>query len=118
VALIADVTVDAKTGAVRVERVVAAQRGVVVNPVGAQMQMEGCITPRLGYTLTEELRFADGEILDANFETHELPRIETVQVNNDAVDPQGAASRRSCRSEARSPMRRSTRPASASTACR
>jgi len=96
VALIADVAVERATGAVRVERVVAAQEmGVVVNPEGATMQMEGCITQGLGYVLTEELRFAGGEILDRNFDTYELPRfswlprIETVLVKNDEVAPQG-----------------------------
>jgi nicotinate dehydrogenase subunit B len=96
VALIADVAVDREKGAIKVERVVAAQdMGVVVSPVGAAMQMEGCITQGLGYTLTEELRFAGGEILDRNFDSYQLPRfswlpkIETVLVPNDEVAPQG-----------------------------
>jgi nicotinate dehydrogenase subunit B len=96
VATIAEVAVDETTGEVRVERVVAAQEmGVVVSPLGAQMQMEGAITQGLGYTLAEELRFKGGEILDANFDTYHLPRfswvpkIETVLVRNDSVAPQG-----------------------------
>ena len=96
VALIADVTVDLETGAIKVDRVVAAQEmGVVVNPTGAEMQIEGCITLGLGYTLTEELRFRGGEILDRNFDTYHLPRfswvprIETVLVRNDEVASQG-----------------------------
>ncbi len=96
VALMADVAVDRATGAVHVERVVAAQEmGVVVNPTGATMQMEGCITQGLGYTLTEELRFRGGEILDRNFDTYHVPRfswvpkIEAVLVRNDEVAPQG-----------------------------
>jgi isoquinoline 1-oxidoreductase len=96
VALIADVEVDLERGTIQVERVVAAQdMGVVVNPDGARMQMEGCITQGLGYCLTEELRFAGGEILDLSFDTYELPRfswlpeIETVLVKNDELAPQG-----------------------------
>lgn len=96
VALMADVAVDRATGTVRVERVVAAQEmGVVVNPTGAVMQIEGCITQGLGYTLWEELRFRGGEILDRNFDTYHVPRfswvprIETVLVRNDEVAPQG-----------------------------
>ncbi|MGE5235738.1 MAG: molybdopterin cofactor-binding domain-containing protein [Acidobacteriota bacterium] len=96
VTLMADVTVDRDKGAIHVDRVVAAQEmGVVVSPTGAAMQMEGCITQGLGYTLTEELRFRGGEILDRNFDTYELPRfswvprIETVLVRNDEVAPQG-----------------------------
>jgi len=95
-ALIADVSVDTTSGRVRVERVVAAQdMGVVVNPVGATMQMEGCVTQGLGYCLAEELQFAGGEIRDRNFDTYALPRfswlprIETVIVPNDELAPQG-----------------------------
>jgi isoquinoline 1-oxidoreductase len=96
VALAVEVEVDRETGAVRVERVVCAQdMGIVVNPEGAIMQMEGCITMGLGYVLSEELRFDGGRMLDDNFDTYELPRlswlprIETVLVKNDALAPQG-----------------------------
>ena len=96
VALMADVTVDRATGTVKVDRVVAAQEmGVVVNPTGAKMQMEGCVTQGLGYALSEELRFRGGEILDRNFDTYRIPRfswvprIETVLVRNDDLAPQG-----------------------------
>ena len=41
----AEVEVDKGSGNVDVKRVVCAQdMGVVVNPEGAKMQMEGCIT--------------------------------------------------------------------------
>jgi nicotinate dehydrogenase subunit B len=96
VALIADVTVDKATGNVKVTRVVGAQdMGIVVNPDGAKMQMEGCITMGLGYCLFEELRFKGGDVLDHNFGTYHLPRfsivpkIETVLVKNDELLPQG-----------------------------
>jgi nicotinate dehydrogenase subunit B len=96
VALIADVTVDSNTGAVKVERVVCAQdMGVVVNPYGSRMQMEGCIAMGLGYVFSEEIRFQGGKILDANFGTYEMarfsqmPEIETVFVSNDDLAPQG-----------------------------
>ncbi|HSS75616.1 MAG TPA: molybdopterin cofactor-binding domain-containing protein, partial [Thermoanaerobaculia bacterium] len=97
VALIVEVAVDAATGVIKVVRVVAAQDiGIVVNPDGARMQMEGCITMGLGYVLSEELRFRGGEVLDKAFDSYHLPRfsalpkIETVLVKNDAVEPQGA----------------------------
>jgi isoquinoline 1-oxidoreductase len=71
VALIADVTVDSTTGRVKVDRVVCAQdMGVVVNPDGARMQMEGCIAMGLGYVFSEEIRFEGGRILDTNFGTY------------------------------------------------
>lgn len=96
VALMAQVKVDAAQGAVQVERVVCAQdMGLVVNPDGAKMQMEGCVTMGLGYVFAEEIRFRGGEIIDRNFGTYHLPRfswlprIETVFVKNEALAPQG-----------------------------
>jgi nicotinate dehydrogenase subunit B len=94
--LAVQVKVDPATGAVKVERVVCAQdMGVVVNPDGATMQVEGSITMGLGYVLSEEVRIKDGKVLDENFDSYEIPRfswlpgIETVLVKNDAVPPQG-----------------------------
>ena len=77
-------------------RVVCAQdTGEVVNPEGALMQIEGCITMGLGYCLTEEIRFANGAVLDENYDTYELPRfswlpkIEVVLVDNPDLGPSG-----------------------------
>lgn len=96
VSTMAEVEVDEETGKVRVKRVVCAQdMGIVVNPEGAKIQIEGCITMGLGYALTEELRFRGGEILTSNFNTYEIPRfswvpeIETVLVKADEISPQG-----------------------------
>jgi isoquinoline 1-oxidoreductase len=96
VATMAEVKVDAASGRVRVVRVVCAQdMGVVVNPDGASMQMEGGITMGLGYALSEELRFRSGDILDRNFGSYAIPRfswvprIECVFVKNDGLAPQG-----------------------------
>ena len=95
-ALAAEVAVDRKTGAIQVKRVVAAQdMGIVINPTGAKMQMEGCIAMGLGYVLSEELQFHGGDIADRNFDTYELPRfsavprIETLLIKNDELMPQG-----------------------------
>jgi CO/xanthine dehydrogenase Mo-binding subunit len=88
VAHMAEVAVDKTTGKVQVKRVVCAQEmGLCVNPEGARLQMEGGITMGLGYTLSEEVRFQGGEILDSNFDTYNIPRfsglpeIETVIVD-------------------------------------
>ncbi len=95
-ALAAEVEVDKASGRVKVKRIVCAQdMGIVINPEGATIQMEGCITMGLGYTLSEEVRFSGGEVLDRNFDTYELPRfswlpkIETILVKNDELTPQG-----------------------------
>ena len=96
VAAIGEVTVDKSSGKVQVTRVVCAQdMGLVVNPEGAAMQMEGCITMGLGYALKEHIRFKGGEILDTNFDTYEIPRfswlpkIETVLLDDPEAPPQG-----------------------------
>jgi isoquinoline 1-oxidoreductase len=96
VATIAGVAVDKATGDVKVKRVVCAQdMGLVVNPAGATIQMEGCIMMGLGYTLKEDVRFKNGAILDENFDTYEiplfswLPKIETVLMEKKEADPQG-----------------------------
>jgi len=95
-ALVAFVKVDEETGKVKVERVVCAQdMGIVVNPDGATMQVESCVTMGLGYVFTEELHFQGGKLLDTNFDTYKLPtfswvpKIETVLVKNDELAPQG-----------------------------
>lgn len=96
VAVMGEVAVDKASGRVAVKRLVCAQdMGVVVNPEGATLQMEGCLTMGLGYALTETVRFQGGKILDRNFDTYELPRfstlpeIETVLVENNELSPQG-----------------------------
>ena len=74
-ATMAEVAVDKATGKVQVMRVVCAQdMGVAVNPEGAKLQIEGCITMGLGYCLTEEIHFKGREVKDLNFDTYELPR--------------------------------------------
>jgi len=96
VAACAEVAVDQARGTVRVVRVVCAEDlGITVNPEGARMQIEGAIMMGLGYSLSEELRFRGGEILDRNFDTYRLPRfsavphIEAILVRNDDLAPQG-----------------------------
>jgi nicotinate dehydrogenase subunit B len=96
VATIAEVEVNKSTGSVKVNRVVCAQdMGLVINPEGATIQMEGCITMGLGYSLSEDIHFKNGKILDINFDTYEiphfssLPKIETVLIDNKEAPPQG-----------------------------
>jgi len=96
VAAMAEVAVDRKSGGIEVKRVVCAQdMGEVVNPQGATLQMEGCITMGLGYALSEEVHFRNGRLLDVNFDTYAIPRfsslpaIETVIVPNPSIGPKG-----------------------------
>ncbi|NUM76254.1 xanthine dehydrogenase family protein molybdopterin-binding subunit [candidate division KSB1 bacterium] len=96
VAVMAEVAVNKDNGSVQVKRVVAAQdMGLVINPQGAKIQMEGCVNMGLGYALTEEVHFKGGQVFDLNFDTYQLPRfswmpeIETVLIDSKDPDPQG-----------------------------
>lgn len=96
VATMAEVDVDESTGNVTVKRVVCAQdMGLVINPAGAILQMESCITMGLGYALREEIHFKGGRILDLNFHAYNLPlfswlpEIETVLVDSGDPVPHG-----------------------------
>jgi nicotinate dehydrogenase subunit B len=96
VATLAEVEVDRESGKIRVKRIVCAQdMGLVINPEGARLQMEGSLMMGLGYTLTEEVRFKGGQVLDRNFDTYDIPRfswlpkIETVLIENPGLPPLG-----------------------------
>ncbi|MBK7711639.1 MAG: xanthine dehydrogenase family protein molybdopterin-binding subunit [Bacteroidales bacterium] len=96
VAQMAEIEVDRKTGKVKVLRIVCAQdMGLCVNPLGATMQMEGCMTMGLGYTLTEELAYEGGNIITRGYDSYEIPRfswlpkIETFIFERMNEPPQG-----------------------------
>ncbi|MFA5973827.1 MAG: molybdopterin cofactor-binding domain-containing protein [Lentimicrobiaceae bacterium] len=96
VAFMAEVKVDKNTGKVEVIRIACAQdMGLCVNPEGATIQMEGCITMGLGFTFTEEVFFEGGVIKHHNFDSYEiphfssLPKIETVILERKDQAPQG-----------------------------
>jgi isoquinoline 1-oxidoreductase len=95
-ASMAEVAVDRKTGHVQVKRVVSAMDvGLVVNPDGLRQQMEGCIAMGLGYTLSEEVHFKNGEVLDRNFDSYQIPRfswmprLETILIDNPGMPAVG-----------------------------
>ena len=86
VAAIAEVEVNKKTGDVHVKRVVCAQdMGLSINPEGAAIQMEGCITMGLGYALKEDIHFDSYDIPRFSW----LPKIETVIMDKKNEAPQG-----------------------------
>ena len=96
VAHMAEVKVDKSTGKVTVVRIACAQdMGLCVNPEGATIQMEGCMTMGLGYALAEEVLFEGGKILTHGIDTYNIPRfswlpkIETVILDRRDQPPQG-----------------------------
>jgi CO/xanthine dehydrogenase Mo-binding subunit len=78
---VADVAVDVETGEVKVERLAAIHDiGRVINPLGAQSQVEGGIIQGVGHTLSEE-RLVDpqsGRVLTQTLDAYKLPTIADV----------------------------------------
>ena len=75
VAAAAEVSVDAKTGRVKLERVVESfECGAIVNPRHLHNQVEGAVVQAIGGALFENIQFADGQILNGRFSRYRLPR--------------------------------------------
>jgi CO/xanthine dehydrogenase Mo-binding subunit len=69
----ARVSVDAKTGVVRVKEVAAAHDfGHVLNPQGARGQVEGGVVHSIGMALTEGTRYQDGRQLNPHLLDYKL----------------------------------------------
>jgi isoquinoline 1-oxidoreductase len=97
VAACAEVAVDRKTGRVNVVRVVTAfDCGAVLNPEHLKNQIEGAAIMGIGGALFEEIRFANGRILNPRFSRYRVPRfadapiLETVLLDNKDVPSAGA----------------------------
>jgi CO/xanthine dehydrogenase Mo-binding subunit len=78
---VADVSVDVETGEVRVDRIAAIHDiGRVINPLGAQSQVEGGIIQGVGHTLSEERLVdpASGTVLTQTLDAYKLPTIADV----------------------------------------
>lgn len=84
----AEVTVDIETGQIVVDRLVmAADAGVVVNPLTASGQIEGGILQSLGYALCEEMAYdEEGKPRETDFigyhlmRSDEMPEIQSIFV--------------------------------------
>ncbi len=83
IAEVAEVSVDPKTGAVRVHRVdVAVDCGPVVNPDPLEAQIQGAVALGVSTTLFEEVQFASGCVASANFDDYRILRMsENPEVN-------------------------------------
>jgi CO/xanthine dehydrogenase Mo-binding subunit len=90
----AEVEVDTDTGTVRLVRIVAADDvGTPINPMAVEGQVQGSIGQAVGYTLTEDLVFEDGRVVNGNLADYAVPTAETVPpietVLVDVSDPNG-----------------------------
>jgi xanthine dehydrogenase YagR molybdenum-binding subunit len=87
---VAEVAVDVETGEVWVERVAAVHDvGRVINPLGAESQIEGGIIQGIGHTLSEQ-RLHDpntGQILTTSLDSYKLPTIADVpEIVSELID--------------------------------
>ena len=70
----AEVEVDRETGQVKVLKYVAlSDCGTVINPIGAEGQVEGSVAQGLGYALIEGLKMEDGRPVNPNFADYRIP---------------------------------------------
>jgi len=73
VAIVAEVSLDAATGKIRVHKIAAAMDcGLTINPDGAIAQVEGNIMWGVGSALIEEMTVKDGQVVPANFDKYPL----------------------------------------------
>ncbi len=69
-----DVEVNDQTGKVKVLKVwTANDGGNIINPIGAEGQIEGQVLQGLGFAKTEEMVFRDGHLLTTDFMTSGTP---------------------------------------------
>jgi 4-hydroxybenzoyl-CoA reductase subunit alpha len=93
-----EVTVDAETGEVKVDRIIAAHDcGKALNPLTVEGQVEGSVWMGLGQALQEEMLWENGRLVNAGLleyrsaSTLESPTIEPIIVeSNDPEGPLGA----------------------------
>ena len=94
-AQIAEVEVNKKTGRVKVLKVTDVHDiGYPINPQSVHGQIEGSILMGVGYTFHENLRLAEGKVLNPNFSKYRIPRsTDTVDIASlfvETRDPFGA----------------------------
>ena len=78
-AQVAEVEVDADTGAVRVHRVVSAHDvGTVINPVTHQGQIDGATIMGMGQGMMEELVMDGGKVTNNNLGDYKLPSVKDI----------------------------------------
>jgi isoquinoline 1-oxidoreductase len=79
VAACVEVAIDREESKIRVRRICEVfECGAIQNPANLLSQVQGCIIMGLGGALTEEIRFEEGKILNANFDRYQVPRFRDV----------------------------------------
>ena len=97
IATAAEVFVDPKTRAVKIERVVESfECGAIVNNLHLHNQVEGAVVQAIGGAMLEAIEFKNGQILNGRFSRYRLPRfsdtpkVEVVLVDRKDLPSAGA----------------------------
>ena len=70
----AEITVDTETGRIDVTKLVnVGDVGTAINPAVAQRQLNGAGVMQLGFTLFEEMRFNEGQVVNASLADYKIP---------------------------------------------
>ena len=93
-----DLSVDEETGEVTIHKYVVAQDvGFALNPTYIEGQIEGGVAQGLGQTLSEEIVYREGRVLNANLTDYKMPtaldvpRVESIIVQHPGlIGPYGA----------------------------
>jgi isoquinoline 1-oxidoreductase beta subunit len=94
-AAVVEISVDDKTGAIKVHHVWAAvDAGMAVQPRNIEAQMRSAMTFGLGAALREQIHIKDGVVQERNFDTYQVMRMSdvpemTVKVISNANAPTG-----------------------------
>jgi CO/xanthine dehydrogenase Mo-binding subunit len=93
-----DLSVDQVTGEVTINRYVVAQDvGFAINPTYIEGQIEGGVAQGIGQTLSEEIVYDEGRVLNANLTDYkmptmmDMPRVDCILIEKPSVNgPYGA----------------------------
>jgi 4-hydroxybenzoyl-CoA reductase subunit alpha len=100
-AVITEVNVDKQTGHVKVVNIWGAHDvGKAINPLAVEGQLEGSWHMGLGQTLSEQMKFRDGLLLNGNFIDYKIPTTkDTPPIHTnivETIDPEGPFGAKEC----------------------
>lgn len=93
-ALVAEVKVDTETGFIKVLNMWGAHDcGKAINPLAVEGQLEGSWHMGMGQAISEEMRYTNGLLLNANFLDYKIPTtLDTPPIHTniiETIDPEG-----------------------------
>lgn len=72
----AEVEIDTETGAIKVTKLVnVADVGTAINPKAVQQQLSGAGIMQLGFTMTENMVFRDGQLTNGSLADYKIPTL-------------------------------------------